>query len=163
MPEIRAKQGAELEQDNGLLFVKRRNIGAYMAGNGDHTVNITAVNTPVKIGMTTTAPQLFDFIMPENNRLQYIGDDPVLTNCAVALTLSAAGNNKVVNIYFAKNGQVVPASRMELRTAIGADERSATALFLCQFEKDDYMEIFVENTTDSTNITIHSMSVVSRG
>ena len=163
MPELRAKQGTELEQDNGLLFVKRRNIGAMMALDASQTVQIDTVNTPKKINGSTIAPRLFDFDMPEPGRLRYIGDDPVVTNCAASLTLQTAGNNKICNIYFAKNGQIATASRVEIRTAIGADERSATALFLCEFEKNDFMEIFVENTTDDSNITVNSMTVTTRG
>ena len=163
MPELRAKQGTELEQDNGLLFVKRRNIGAIMAIQAPQTVEIDAVNTPKKINGSTIAPRLFDFDMPEPGRLRYIGDDPVVTNCAASLTLQTAGNNKICNIYFAKNGQIATASRGEIRTALGADERSATALFLCEFEKNDFMEIFVENTTDDSNITVNSMTVTTRG
>ena len=163
MPELRAKQGTELEQDNGLLFVKRRNIGAMMALDASQTVQIDTVNTPKKINGSTIAPRLFDFDMPEPGRLRYIGDDPVVTNCAASLTLQTAGNNKICNIYFAKNGQIATASRVEIRTALGADERSATALFLCEFEKNDFMEIFVENTTDDSNITVNSMTVTTRG
>ena len=163
MPELRAKQGTELEQDNGLLFVKRRNIGAIMALDASQTVQIDTVNTPKKINGSTIAPRLFDFDMPEPGRLRYIGDDPVVTNCAASLTLQTEGNNKVCNIYFAKNGQVATVSRVEIRTTLGADERSATALFLCEFEKNDFMEIFVENTTDDSNITVNSMTVTTRG
>ena len=163
MPELRAKQGTELEQDNGLLFVKRRNIGAMMALEAEQTVEIDAVNTPKKINGATVAPRLFDFDMPEPGRLRYIGDDPIVTNCAASLTLKTAGNNKVCNIYFAKNGVVATPSRVEIRTSMKEDERSGTALFLCEFEKNDYMEIFVENATDSINITVNSMTVTTRG
>ncbi len=165
MPEIRAQQGTELifNEQTDTIFVRRKNIGGFMSLDAPQTVEIDAVDTPKKINGSTSAPQLFNFDSPEPGRLRYIGDDPIVTNCAASVTLTTAGNNKVCNIYFAKNGQVVSASRMELRTGIGADERSATALFLCEFEKNDYMEIFVENATDAANITINSMIVVSRG
>ena len=165
MPEIRAQQGTELilDSDEDILYVRRRNIGAMMALEAAQTVQIDTVNTPKKINGATVAPRLFDFDMPELGRLRYIGDDPIVTNCAASLTLQTAGNNKVCNIYFAKNGVVATPSRVEIRTALGADERSATALFLCEFEKNDFMEIFVENATDDANITVNSMVVTSRG
>lgn len=165
MPEIRAQQGIDLflDETEDILYVKRRNIGAMMSLTTPQMVEIDSVNTPKKINGSTTAPRLFDFDSPEPGRLRYIGDDPIVTNCAVSLTLQTSGNNKICNIYFGKNGQIVTSSRVEVRTAFGADERSATALFLCEFEKNDYMEIFVENATDSANITVNSMVVTSRG
>lgn len=124
---------------------------------------IAAVDTPVKaLGTTTlvTSPAAVDFTMPANNRLTYGGDSARTFFATAAISAIAAGNNKLLAFYLAKNGVVIPDSELRRFVGTGADEGAITIQALVSMTPTDYLELWVENQTDNVNLTVNKMSFV---
>lgn len=124
-----------------------------LTGNATETV-ISAANTPVltagtwvverasKISGTTAGRETFD-----SERDQVLPID-------VTTTISAAsGTNKDITVYLALNGTVISNSAKSNR--VGAtDPKSTGVLWQLNMTKGDYLEVWVENNTDSVNLIV---------
>jgi hypothetical protein len=124
----------------------------------DVETSITAVNTWTKLaGVTELGEGAITFSMPENNRLQ--------CNCPVGSRLEAEaivtlnnGSQKTFEVAFAKgNGadpvEILAHSVQAVRFGPGGD--TLEAVLKCDFvqAQGDFVEIWVRNVTDSTNVT----------
>lgn len=133
----------------------------YISSSAETTIAL--VNTPVKVAGTTTAGAKLRDITHTNGRLTYTGAPIRAFIIDVALSLIVAANNKVMAIYIAKNGTPVAASEQHRKAGTGADVGNASMVVEVELNTDDYIEVFIENTTDDTNATIEHMNVVARG
>lgn len=119
---------------------------------------VAAANTPLKAaGTTTLLATAQNFTMPANNRLTYTGTPDVLANVSISISMTAAANNKVVTMYVAENGTPVAASAVERKVGTGADVGALSVQYALTLSTNDYVELFVENNTDDTNLTIENM------
>ncbi len=119
--------------------------------------SIGTVNVAVKAAGTTLSDGLVDFTMPENNRITYTGALTRHVHTAVSLSVSAASNNKIFNICLALNGVPLVRTKQTRKMTTSSDIGSLTLLVALDLSTDDYLEVWVENITDDTNITIESM------
>ncbi len=123
------------------------------------TTAISAVNTPVKIAGTTTAVNLFRVTAPTDNRLTYTGTKTRAFKFTCSLSLTAAANNKTFNFYLAKNGSVLPESKQVTKIASGSDVRGLSLSGIVELSINDYIEVWIENTTDNTNVTVEALNL----
>ena len=65
-----------------------------------------------------------------------------------------SGTNKDLSVFFAINGSVVNDTRQLVNVASG-DPKSVTVLWQADFATDDFIEIFVENESDSIDIVVN--------
>lgn len=154
-------------QDNKALFVK--NVGIvnssevaqyYMNGNATVTTVSQSGDTYKVLG-TTTNGALTSKFTHSNNRATYVGS--ISRSFFVTATLSVeSGNNNEIGIYIAKNGVVLTDSEVYITTNSGGRAEAATVQTLVELTANDYIEIFVENDTSTSNITVTDLNVIIR-
>lgn len=121
--------------------------------------NIATVNTPVKAAGTTTYADLHRVSTPTDNRLTYDGVKTRAFQYVCSLSMTSPANNKVINFYLAKNGVVLPTSKQVTKIATGTDARGLSLSGVVILAPGDYIEIWVENTTDSADIMLESLNL----
>jgi hypothetical protein len=124
--------------------------------------NITAVNTWVKAaGSTALAAHSQQFTMPENNRLQCTCPIPSIMEISATLSI-VDGNNKTIQLALARNGSVMTETITTIRLGSGGDTEEGTLLGDFAQELNDYVEVWVRNITDGTDVTITSLNMRAR-
>lgn len=125
------------------------------------TTVISTVNTPVKVLGTTTGVNLFRVTSPANNRLTYGGTKTrrfqVISSSTAQFT--SAVSNKFFTFYIAKNGTVLPESKQKVKLINNTDQTSVTLSCTVSLAANDYIELWVENNTDGTDIIVQSLNL----
>ena len=124
------------------------------------TTVIASANTPVKATGTTTAVNLFRVTSPANNRLTYGGTKTRRFQVTGALTATASsilGTNFTFSI--AKNGVILPESKQKVRIANGTDQVSVVLSCTISMGTTDYIEVWVENNTDGTDVILQNLNL----
>lgn len=71
-----------------------------------------------------------------------------------------SGNNQDIALYVAKNGSTIPESEMIVSTD-GTGKASAISVQgVVSLQETDYIEIFIENNTSTTNITVEYLNTI---
>lgn len=118
---------------------------------------ISTVNTPVKVLGTTTTNLLSDFdTNSQNNRLRYTASTSLDFQIVCSLSIHAASNNKTFGFYIAKNGVIEVSSESQLLIGTGAALEGLSVSMLLILDTNDYFELWVENQTDATNVTVEA-------
>lgn len=154
-----------LSNDNKALFLNcvgidnSGDISQYYMNNNATTTVIAVANTPYKVlGTTTSAPVTQKFTNTAN-RATYVG--ALMRYFKITATLSAlSGNNNQIGCYIAKNGTVLPESEIYITCNGSGRAEAAMIQTLAFLSNGDYIEIFVENSTTSNNITVTDLNVV---
>lgn len=124
------------------------------------TTVIASANTPVKASGTTTAVNLFRVTSPSNNRLTYAGTKTRRFQVTGALTATMAS---VFGTYFtvsvAKNGVILTESKQKVRIANTSDQVSVVLSCTVSLATNDYIEVWVENNTDGTDIVLQNLNL----
>ena len=111
-----------------------------------------------KVLGTTAAGHLRDFDMPSDGRIRYTGEAPVHVHVASSFTLETASNNQVIGIRIVKSGDAEDpdskASAVRLKLASAGGIESTAIHFDSVMENGDYLELFVENETSASNVTL---------
>jgi DNA-binding Xre family transcriptional regulator len=68
----------------------------------------------------------------------------------------------VIGLYVAKNGVVIASSEMYSTTSSGGRAESITCQTILELNEGDYVEMYVENTTAATNITVEYLNVICK-
>lgn len=135
------------------------NIGQYyMLGNA----TVTTINTQgvyEKILGTTTAGQYLEKFTHENNKLIYNGALTGFFKVTAVVTLSS-GNNKVISLRVAKNGTNIAQSTSESTTSGTGRSENIKIADIVELVPTDYIELFVANTTDTTNVTVENLNLI---
>lgn len=152
--------------DNKARWIENRGVqntaavtSYYMQGNVTATV-ISVTGTPVKVAGTTTesaVSQKFD--NTTSNKALYQGAILRDFKVTVVLTLSS-GNGHQVGVYIAKNGTVLNESETYLTTNASGRLENGVVQVLTALDDTDYIEVFVENNTATTNVTVADMNVI---
>lgn len=130
----------------------------YMNGNATATT-IATIGTAVKIAGTTTAASFNQKFDHTDNKATYVGSRKRFFK--VAATLSAeSGNNNEIGIYIAKNGTLLTESEVYITTNAGGRAENGVVQTIVELEQDDYIEIFVENDTSTSDVTVSELNVI---
>ena len=129
--------------------------------NNATVTTISTVDTPVKALGTTTANTINQKFTHTDNRLTYVG--ALIRDFQVTATVSlTSGNNKVIGVYVAKNGVVIPSSEMYSTTSGSGRAESLTCQTILELNENDYVEIWVENSSTSDDITVEYLNVICK-
>lgn len=132
----------------------------YMYGNETNTV-IAAVNTPVKIAGGTVFDEATDGMFAHTDgRITYIGEPPikieVTSNIGVERATGSGTKNGVLAIF--KNGVIINKTETPV-VVVGPNGTSASPQGIINLVKDDYIEAWVENTTDAEDFLSQVLNV----
>ena len=153
--------------DNKTRFVNSKGIentaeiGNYFMSNNVTVTTISTVDTPVKVLGTSTANSINQKFTHTDNRLTYVG--ALIRDFQVTATLSlTSGNNKIIGVYVAKNGIVISSSEMYSTTSGTGRSESLTCQTIVELNQNDYVEIWVENSSNINDITVEYLNVICK-
>jgi hypothetical protein len=130
----------------------------YMNGNATATT-ISVINTEVKIAGTTTSNSVTQKFTNTSNRATYTG--AISRDFKVTAVFSAeSGNNNEVGVYISKNGTSIADSQIYITTNAAGRAESGVCQTIVGLEQNDYIEIWVENSTSTSNVTVTDLNVV---
>jgi hypothetical protein len=133
-------------RSDGLLYIQGNTVAS----------TIASANTPVLAAGTWTIGPTGQFNGTASGRLTYIGGKdarlPVTFSVSIAPTLSTG---IAMSIYIAINGTIDAGSRRQGTGSAGLPT-SVTMPWQHTFSTNDYVEVFVENNTNATDILLSS-------
>ena len=153
--------------DNKTRFINCKGIdntaeiGNYYMLNNTTATTVASSGVAYKIAGTTTANTINQKFSHSDNRLTYTGG--LIRDFQVSATASlTSGNNNVIGLYVAKNGVVISSSEMYATTSSGGRAESIACQTILDMEENDYIEIWVENDSSATNITVEYLNVICK-
>lgn len=121
---------------------------------GNVTATVTPLNTPTLVAGTWVDQRKSHFTNTAAGRATYNGERPLTVPLDSSITVEpASGTNKIIRAYIAINGVVQLGSGKSIRVDSG-NPLNLTLMWQANIAKDDYIEVFVENKTDSVNIVV---------
>ena len=119
----------------------------------------------VKAAPTTTLDndKEFDNGGADDGRLRYIGATTRSFHVACTISVAPASANDTFVFGVAKNGTVLAASKVLIQATTAAGIRSTAMHAMVSLATNDYLELFVGNTTDTDDCTVHSLNIFAMG
>lgn len=126
-----------------------------LTSNATETV-ISTSSTPVKATGTWVVQRASHFTADTTGKVTYKGERTLTVPVDISTTISAAsGSNKDIAIYLAVNGTVISATALSNLVGSG-DPRNTGITWQVSLDTDDYLELFVENNTDTVNLIVEN-------
>ena len=127
-----------------------------MTGNSTATT-ISVASTPVKVAGITTANAINQKFSHIDNRLTFTG---ALANTfeVNAIATFITSNNRDIKLSIAKNGTVIADSSVPVTSDNAGKAHAVPMQTILEMQTNDYIEIFVQNDTDTDNITVEYLS-----
>lgn len=147
------------QQIRDLIVSLTPAIGAIYFSTPVETVISTQGEKTLALGTTLATASLHNIDMPQNNRIRYTGTIPRHFVIDAAISATIVGNNKTVHFQLFKNGSPLVETLMNRAFGTGSDAGAIPLTTNVDMEKDDYIELFVSNETDTANITIVSGTI----
>jgi hypothetical protein len=119
----------------------------------------TGTDIPTKVLCSTTPASLFRVTSPVSNRLTYDGTKSKRFQVIGSLSVTSQSANKYFSFYIVKNGVVLPESKQAMRLSSGVDKGSVTLSCTIQLAANDYVEVWVENNSDNSYVTIETLNL----
>lgn len=117
---------------------------------------ITTINTPVLIAGTWVVERNSQMTGTAAGRATYdVERDAILPLTFTMSVEPVSGTNKIINAYFYKNGSKVAASKLSLVISSGSP-KEMSLVWQDNFTTNDYYEVYVENGTGTTDITVNN-------
>lgn len=127
------------------------------------TTVVSASSTYYKVAGTTTlstTPPAVNWDMPANNRLRYTGTLPRVAVVRAVLSASIpSGTNVALRFALGKNGTVQTDSESRQFIVLSLQDESVAVQGTFVVVPDDYIEIFAQNDTNTTDIDVSAMRV----
>jgi len=122
-------------------------------GNATETI-IGVVNTPVLVAGTWIDQGSSLFSTTSAGRVTSLSERPLKAPVTISAGLiSSGGGGIAVTVYLAKNGVVDVASGIDISIS-GSLAETLTIPWQITFAENDYVEVFVENNSNTTNIIV---------
>jgi len=138
--------------------------GIHLSTSTTAETSIVTTGAFVKIGGTCAADTL-NLMTVSGCTTTITADDPhqVFANCAISLT--AAGNNKIFHFRLVINDNTGDAEdhSFPVKLATGGDVVNIAIGRDLSLVENDTIDIYVANITDTTNVTVESLSCQYRG
>ena len=127
---------------------------SFLQTNTTDTV-IAATTTPVLIAGTWEFGANTGFTQTSGGKLTYNGSDTaVLTvHASISIEPVSGNNNQDISVYVAKNGAVIAGTRISAVISNGAPQNLSLSTNQ-SFATNDYIELFVQNSTSTANLTV---------
>lgn len=138
--------------------------GTYTDSYGTYYVSSSAATTisnttaHFKVAGTTTAGPLSQFTHTDN-RLTYTGTPTQVFHVDVAISMTSASANQVIEFAIFKNGTLETGSEIQRKQGTATDVAALALDFMVSMATNDYVEVYVKNTTSATNVTADKMVV----
>ena len=130
----------------------------FLLNNVTETV-IDTINTPLIIAGTYTVHTESIYDGNTSGRITYLGERPITARINATMTaFTTTGAAKDVTFYVAKNGSIIANSGISNNVRLNVKGNS-TMVWQEDLVEDDFIEIFVENNDDTTNITVEDMNI----
>lgn len=128
-----------------------------MPTNSTDTV-INTINTPVIINGVWTIGVSKNMTGTGSGRLTYTGLSDSNLSINALLRVEPASGSKTISAYVAVNGMASSQSKQTVTASAGSPE-NISLVWLNQLSHNDYIEVFIENNTDTTDLLV-SRSVI---
>ncbi|SFZ94369.1 hypothetical protein SAMN05428642_104128 [Flaviramulus basaltis] len=132
----------------------------YAIGSGAPTTFTTGV--PKKIEGNTASNNLFRFTSATNNRIVYDGKKTRYFGVTGSLSFQGNNNNAIFIFYLAKNGVVIPNTRVYREVGANNDVGAVSIVGSIQMSPGDFIEVWAERFTGSGNLLTVSLNVIAR-
>ena len=143
--------------DNGGIKNSQPRGSFNMIGNATVT-NVLVVSTPLIIAGTTTTG-LLEHFTHTNGRLTYNGVDTITFIVRYVVSFIAASNStKIWRFFVAKNGTALSTSTQKASSTTNTLLIELTVIDNITLATDDYLEPFVQNDTDTTDLTVDTLN-----
>lgn len=153
--------------DNKVRWINSRGItntsefGNYFMTNNATVTPIASAGVAYKIEGTTTPKSINQKFTHSNNRLTYSGG--LDRDFQISATVSfISGNNKVIGLYVNKNGTLISDSEMYATTGGNGKAESIHVQTVLNLQPGDYVELWIENETDNTDITVEFLNLICK-
>lgn len=121
---------------------------------------IPSSDTPVKALGTTTSENLFRFDTDgTSNRLRYNGTKPRIFTVTASVSITSTSSNQILSVYIAKNGVILPSTRIRRKIGNGADIGAIGITGTVQLTANDYIELWVANDLSGRDATIENLNL----
>lgn len=151
--------------DNKALFQNCRGVvnstslgQAYMVDNATPTT-ISVSGTFYKILGTTIAGTINQRFSHSNNRLTFDGQINGAFKITTIISCSS-GNNQLLLARIAVNGVTIVASESQISTSGSGRSENLTAMAIVELGSTDYIEIFIANSTSTSNVTVSELNFI---
>lgn len=131
----------------------------YMQNNATATT-VASSGVAYKAAGTTTNDSITQKFTHTDNRLTYTGALTRDFRILVAATVTSGANNEI-GLYIAKNGSVVTNSEQYITANAAGRAEGGSCQTVISLATNDYIELFVENDTAATNITVEFLSMIA--
>jgi hypothetical protein len=125
--------------------------------------SVAATNTYYKAAGTSTAGSLYLMDHPSDGRLRYTGTPDHHFHIATTVSFTTAGSNETIGLKIAKNGTVIDSTVARRRVGSGTDIGSTALHADVILSTNDYLELFVANETNTSNITVDELYFFAMG
>jgi hypothetical protein len=124
--------------------------------------DIVTQNAWVKLaGTTALGANAFEFAMPQNGRLQCNSAAPSMLVIEGAVSLNGTSNTNY-EVAIAKNGTVLTETAQMVRVPSGGGRVEAFILADFVHAEGDYVELFVRNTSGTSDVTAEALYLRAR-
>lgn len=127
---------------------------ALVSLTGNATATVLSVGVPTLVAGTWVLERAAQFTTTTGGRATYDGERDLVTPIDVSVVVNpASGTNKSIRAYVALNGAVVTNSGIAVNISAG-DPKQISVPWQENLSSTDFIEIFIENETDSTDCTV---------
>lgn len=151
-----AGAGISITSTDNYLTINSEEAGEYatitMQGNSTATV-ISSTATAVKVAGTFVVGDVSGYTGDTTGKLTHIGDTGLHVLNALITVDTASGTNHVVSLYLAKNGAIIPETRMSDTVSAGLI-RAIVTFANISLAANDTIEIFVRNESTTDNLIV---------
>lgn len=117
---------------------------------------ISVTGTPVLVAGTWVVERQSFFTGTTGGRATYNGERNLVLPIDITCSVNpSSGTNKIIAVYLAKNGTFIPNSKKSIRVDSG-DPKNITVFWQLQLVQNDYLEVYIANDTDTTNVVVTS-------
>lgn len=150
--------------DNKSRFIECRGVrnsaavAQYYMQNNATATTVSVIGDTYKAAGTTTLAAISEKFTHTNNRATYTG--ALLREFKVTATGTVvSGNGNQIGVYLARNGVVLSESEQYVTANSAGRFESVTIMTIVALDPNDYIEVFVENGSAATNITVSFLNV----
>jgi len=132
-----------------------------MNGNAILT-DIVSTGVPVKVAGVTTSNALSQKFTNTSNRATYNGGFPRIFDVTAIASVTSASSNDQIGFYLAKNGVALLDTVMVLTTNTSNRAENTVIQTIVELSNGDYIEIFIANATDTSDVTVTHLNVLTK-
>lgn len=133
------------------------------------TISIAAASdgstNMVKVAPVTnfTAFHNFDNGGADNGRIRYTGAFPDTFHIAITISVASTGPNDSFVYGVAKNGVVMPTSKVIQKITTAGDTKSTALHVATTLNQNDYVELYVGNLDDADDAIVKTVNIFALG